>query len=333
MPVRDRERIVMVTRKHRLTDERHTFKPMPYQWAYDAWLMHEQSHWLHTELPFSEDVKDYKQKLSKNEREFLTKILRFFVLGDLDIGSGYHKHYIPVFKAPEVTMMLSGFAAREALHVAAYAHLIETLGLPETTYNDFMQHQEMVNKHEYLSTLENASMPEKIVAISAMGEGVQLFGSFICLLNFARHGKLKSLGQIITWSIVDETQHAEGMIKLFREYIKENKSEWNDEVKSKIYTIAETMVKLEDDFVDLIFGITEMQGLTKEEVKQYIRYIADRRLISMGMKSIFNVRKNPLPWVEAMLGVSHSNFFEAKSTDYAKGATTGTWGDVWGKAA
>ena len=322
----------MATRKHRLTDERHTFKPMPYQWAYDAWLMHEQSHWLHTELPFSEDVKDYKQKLTNEEREFLTKILRFFVLGDLDIGSGYHKHYIPVFKAPEVTMMLSGFAAREALHVAAYAHLIETLGLPETTYNDFMQHQEMVNKHEYLSTLENASMPEKIVAISAMGEGVQLFGSFICLLNFARHGKLKSLGQIITWSIVDETQHAEGMIKLFREYIKENKSEWNDEVKSKIYTIAETMVKLEDDFVDLIFGITEMQGLTKEDVKQYIRYIADRRLISMGMKSIFNVRKNPLPWVEAFLGVSHTNFFEAKSTDYAKGATTGGWEDVWGKA-
>jgi len=323
----------MTKKQYKLTDERHTFKPMPYQWAYDAWLQHEQSHWLHTELPFSDDVKDYKQKLTTDEREFLTKILRFFVLGDLDIGSGYHKHYIPVFKAPEVTMMLSGFAAREALHVAAYAHLIETLGLPEATYNEFLHHQEMVNKHEYLSTIENASIPEKITAISAMGEGVQLFGTFICLLNFARQGKLKSLGQIITWSIVDETQHAEGMIKLFREYVRENKAEWNDEVKSKIYTIAETMVKLEDDFIDLIFGITDMQGLTKEDVKKYIRYIADRRLISMGMKSIFNVRKNPLPWVEAMLGVSHSNFFENKSTDYAKGATTGTWDDVWGKAS
>lgn len=318
--------------KLKLTDERTTFKPMSYPWAYDAWLMSEQSHWLHTELPFSEDVKDYKQKLTTEERDFLTKILRFFVQGDISIGEGYHKHYIPVFKAPEVTMMLSGFAAREALHVAAYAHLIETLGLPESIYNEFMQHKEMVSKYEYLSSLDNASMPEKITAISAMGEGVQLFGSFICLLNFARHGKLKSLGQIISWSIIDETQHAEGMIKLFREYIRENKDEWNDGMKSKIYTIAETMVQLEDDFIDLIFGITEMQGLTKKEVKTYIRYIADRRLIAMGMKGIFGVKKNPLPWIEQMLGVTHTSFFENKSTDYSKGATTGDWGEVWGKA-
>lgn len=315
--------------KLRLTDERQTFRPMAYEWAYEAWLQQEQSHWLHTELDFHSDIQDYKQRLSKTEKDFLTKILRFFVVGDLDIGEGYHKHYIPVFKAPEVRMMLSGFASREALHVAAYAHLIETLGLPETEYSEFLKHQEMVNKHDYLSNIDNASMPEKIAAISAMGEGVQLFGSFVCLLNFARHGKLRSLGQIISWSIVDETQHAEGMIKLFREYIKENKSEWTDETKSKIYVIAESMVKLEDDFIDLIFGLSDMEGLAKEDVKQYIKYLADRRLIAMGLKGIFKVKKNPLPWVEEMLGVSHSNFFETKSTDYSKGALTGSWGDVW----
>jgi ribonucleoside-diphosphate reductase beta chain len=302
---------------------------MPYEWAYEAWLQQEQSHWLHTELDFHSDIQDYKQQLSATEKDFLTKILRFFVVGDLSIGEGYHKHYIPVFKAPEVRMMLSGFASREALHVAAYAHLIETLGLPETEYSEFLKHQEMVNKHDYLSNIDNASMPEKIAAISAMGEGVQLFGSFVCLLNFARHGKLRSLGQIISWSIVDETQHAEGMIKLFREYVKENKPEWNDDTKSKIYIIAESMVKLEDDFIDLIFGLSDMEGLAKEDVKQYIKYLADRRLIAMGLKGIFKVKKNPLPWVEEMLGVSHSNFFETKSTDYAKGALSGTWADVW----
>ena len=319
----------MVKTKTDITQERTTFKPFKYPWAYDAWLQHEQSHWLHTEVPMSEDVKDYK-KLSKHEQEFLTKILRFFVQGDLDIGSGYHDHYIPVFKQPEVRMMMSGFAGREALHVAAYAHLIETLGLPESTYNEFLQYKEMVEKHDYINNLSAAPMAEKIAAISAFGEGMQLFSSFVMLLNFARNGKLKGLGQIIAWSIVDETQHAEGMIKVYREYVKHNKDE---STSDRIKEIADQMVGLEDQFVDLAFSMVEVEKLTKEEVKQYIRYIADRRLISMGMKGIYKIKKNPLPWVDGMLGVSHTNFFEQRVTDYSKGATTGTWDDVWGKAA
>ena len=319
----------MVKTKTDITQERTTFKPFKYPWAYDAWLQHEQSHWLHTEVPMSEDVKDYK-KLSSNEQEFLTKILRFFVQGDLDIGSGYHDHYIPVFKQPEVRMMMSGFAGREALHVAAYAHLIETLGLPESTYNEFLQYKEMVEKHDYINNLNAAPMAEKIAAISAFGEGMQLFSSFVMLLNFARNGKLKGLGQIIAWSIVDETQHAEGMIKVYREYVKHHQDETTSD---RIKEIADQMVGLEDQFVDLAFSMVEVEKLTKEEVKQYIRYIADRRLISMGMKGIYKIKKNPLPWVDGMLGVSHTNFFEQRVTDYSKGATTGTWDDVWGKAA
>jgi len=319
----------MVKTKLDITQERTTFKPFKYPWAYDAWLQHEQSHWLHSEVPMSEDVKDYK-KLSKQEQEFLTKILRFFVQGDLDIGSGYHDHYIPIFKQPEVRMMLSGFAGREALHVAAYAHLIETLGLPESTYNEFLEYKEMVEKHDYINNLSAAPMAEKIAAISAFGEGMQLFSSFVMLLNFARNGKLKGLGQIIAWSIVDETQHAEGMIKVYREYVKHNKDE---STSDRIKEIANQMVGLEDQFVDLAFSMVEVEKLTKEEVKQYIRYIADRRLISMGMKGIYKIKKNPLPWVDGMLGVSHTNFFEQRVTDYSKGATTGTWDDVWGKAA
>ena len=319
----------MVKTKTDITQERTTFKPFKYPWAYDAWLQHEQSHWLHTEVPMSEDVKDYK-KLNNHEQEFLTKILRFFVQGDLDIGSGYHDHYIPIFKQPEVRMMMSGFASREALHVAAYAHLIETLGLPESTYNEFLEYKEMVEKHDYINNLNAAPMAEKIAAISAFGEGMQLFSSFVMLLNFARNGKLKGLGQIIAWSIVDETQHAEGMIKVYREYVKHHQDETTSE---RIKEIADQMVGLEDQFVDLAFSMVEVEKLTKEEVKQYIRYIADRRLISMGMKGIYKIKKNPLPWVDGMLGVSHTNFFEQRVTDYSKGATTGTWDDVWGKAA
>jgi ribonucleoside-diphosphate reductase beta chain len=145
---------------------------------------------------------------------------------------------------------------------------------------------------------------------------------------------MKGMGQIITWSIVDETQHAESMIKLFRTYIEENKDIWNDDLKSRIYSIAEKMVELEDNFIDLAFKMGKMEGLSAEDVKLYIRYIADRRLISLGLKGIFKVKKNPLPWVEEMINApTHTNFFENRATDYAKGALSGDWVDVWGKAA
>jgi ribonucleoside-diphosphate reductase beta chain len=141
---------------------------------------------------------------------------------------------------------------------------------------------------------------------------------------------MKGMGQIVTWSIVDETMHAESMIKLFRTYIEENREIWNDDLKGKIYTIATKMVELEDKFIDLAFSMGGMPDLTSDQVKQYIRYIADRRLISMGMKGIFKVKKNPLPWVEEMINApTHTNFFENRATDYAKGALSGDWGEVW----
>ena len=321
----------------RITDERTYFKPFNYAWAYDAWLKHEQSHWMHTEVPMHEDVKVWKKKLTKEEKQFLTHIFRFFTQGDIDVAGGYVNNYLPYFPQPEIRMMLLGFAAREALHIAAYSHLIETLGLPDTTYNEFMEYDEMKEKHEYVmdisaqnTTKENTAT--HIAVFSAFTEGMQLFSSFIMLLNFPRHGKMKGMGQIVTWSIVDETQHTENMVKLFRTYIQENNEIWNDALKSRLYTIAERMVELEDKFIDLTFKMGAMEDLSAEDVKKYIRYIADRRLISLGLKGIFKVKRNPLPWVEEMINApTHTNFFENRATDYAKGALSGDWSDVWAK--
>jgi ribonucleoside-diphosphate reductase beta chain len=195
-------------------------------------------------------------------------------------------------------------------------------------------------KHDYVMDLSAQNTTKEntathIAVFSAFTEGMQLFSSFIMLLNFPRTGKMKGMGQIVTWSIVDETLHAENMIKVFRTYIEENKEIWNDDLKGRIYSIAERMVELEDKFIDLSFSMGAMEGLSSEEVKKYIRYIADRRLISLGLKGIFKVKRNPLPWVEEMINAPiHGNFFENRVTDYAKGALSGSWGeDVWAKAA
>ena len=206
--------------EYKVTDNRDSFKPFYYPWAYDAWLKHEQSHWLHTEVPMAEDVKDWKKKLTEEEKLFLTNIFRFFTQGDIDVAGGYVKNYLPYFPQPEIRMMLCGFAAREALHIAAYSHLIETLGMPESTYAEFLEYQEMREKHEYVLEISSKngtkeSTATHIAVFSAFTEGMQLFSSFIMLLNFPRQGKMKVMGQIVNWSIVDETHQAEAIIKLF----------------------------------------------------------------------------------------------------------------------
>src|SRR6056300_2048667 len=204
-----------------LTDERLYFKPFNYPKMYDLWLKHEQSHWLHGEVPMMEDIKDWRNRLSSAEKYFLVQIFRFFTQSDIDVAGGYVKNYLPHFPQPEVRMMLMGFAAREALHIAAYSHLIETLGMPESTYNEFLEYDAMKDKHDYVITIsskngDKASTAAHIAVFSAFTEGMQLFSSFIMLLNFPRHGLMKGMGQIVTWSIVDETMHAESMIRLFR---------------------------------------------------------------------------------------------------------------------
>jgi ribonucleoside-diphosphate reductase beta chain len=169
-----------------------------------------------------------------------------------------------------------------------------------------------------------------MAVFSGFTEGVQLFSSFAILLNFPRHNLMKGMGQIVTWSIRDETLHVEGMSQLFRTFIKENPELWNDELKYEIYCAAERTVELEDAFIDLCFEGADVPDLTPEEVKAYIRYIADRRLLGLGMKKIFGSNDNPLPWLDYMLNaVEHTNFFENRATEYARASTTGNWQDIF----
>lgn len=282
------------------------------------------------EIPYSGQV----YCLTVPSGMFITRLYNSVAIsGNCDVAGAYVKNYLPVFPQPEVRMMLLSFAAREGIHVAAYSHLIETLGMPDVMYNEFLQYDAMKAKHNFIEEFtkrDSSTIAQQIAVFSAFTEGMQLFSSFAMLMNFSRFGKMKGMGQVIQWSIADETLHCNSMIKLFRQFIKENRDIWTDDLKKEIYDAARTMLQLEHDFIDLAFGISEHEGLTKEDMKLYAMFMADRNLIKLGMKSEFNVRKNPLPWMDSMLGERHTNFFEQKVTDYSKGALSGSWGDIWG---
>jgi len=309
------------------------YKPFRYPWCYDAWLTQQRIHWLPEEVPMSEDVQDWAVKLTKSEKNLLTQIFRFFTQADVEVNNYYTDHCMNVFKPTEVKMMLSVFSAMETVHVAAYAHLLDTIGLPEKEYSEFLKIKVMKDKYDYLQTCDVNSLHNiaKTVAIfSAFTEGLQLFASFAILLNFPRHNKMKGMGQIITWSVRDETLHCNSMILLLKEFLTENPEVWTAKLKHEIYEACQISVSQEDAFIDLAFEMGPLENLNSEDVKKYIRWIADKRLLQIGLNKIYNIKSNPLVWLDSMLNaVEHMNFFEGRSTEYSKAATKGTWDEAF----
>jgi glutaredoxin 3 len=311
-----------------------TYKPFKYPWAVELSKKHEEIHWIEDEAELSEDVQDWKTKLTDSEKEFITHVLRLFTQSDVQVGENYHELLIPKFKNNEVRNMLSSFAAREAVHQRAYALLNDTLGLPDEDFHKFLEYKEMADKIDFMKEGETNSHTGLALALaqSVFNEGMSVFASFVMLLNFQRFGKMKGMATIVEWSIRDETIHVQGNAKLFREFTDEHPRIVNDELKSKIYKMARNAVKLEEKFIDLAFDGNEVQGITKQEVRDYIRHIADRRLLQLGLKPKFKQKDNPLPWLDWVLnGASHDNFFEKRVTEYSVAGMEGEdfgWEDI-----
>lgn len=310
-------------------EESQTYKPFLYPWAVELTKKHEEIHWVEDEAELSEDVQDWKTKLAPDEKDFIINVLRLFTQSDVQVGSNYHEFLIPKMKNNEIRNMLASFAAREGVHQRAYALLNDTLGLPEEEFHKFLEYKEMADKLDFMANNNITSLQGLALALaqSVFNEGMSLFASFVMLLNFQRFGKMKGMGTIVEWSIRDESLHVQGNAKLFRTLCEEHPRIVNDEFKSKIYQMAKDSVMLEDKFIRLAFKNNEVQGLSEEDVKQYIRHIADRRLLQLGMKAKYKAKDNPLPWLDWVLnGASHDNFFEKRVTEYSVVGMEGDWG-------
>lgn len=316
-----------------LLDADPIYKPFRYPWAYDAWLTQQRLHWLPEEVPLADDVKDWQRKLSDGERNLLTQIFRFFTQSDVEVNNCYMKHYARVFRPTEVQMMLAAFSNIETVHIAAYSYLLDTIGMPEAEYSAFLRYKQMKDKYDYMQGFgveTKEDIAKTLAVFGAFTEGLQLFASFAVLLNFPRHGKMKGMGQIVSWSVRDESLHTASIIRLFRSFVEENPEIWTAALRDELYAACETIVAHEDAFIDLAFEMGALEGLGAAEVKRYIRYIADRRLSQLGLQPVYRIDANPLPWLDAILnGMEHTNFFENRATEYSRAATRGTWEDAF----
>ena len=311
-----------------------------YAWAHEFWKRQQQTHWMGEEVPLGADLKDWaSDRITPNERDLLTQIFRFFTQSDIEVGDNYLKRYIPIFQPLTIQMMMAAFTNMETVHIDAYALLLKTLGMPKTEFEAFRDYSEMRAKADYMHEfgVDTVSDVARTLAMfGAFTEGMSLFASFAMLLNFPRHNKMNGMGQIVSWSVRDESLHCEGVIRLFHEWNRETGAVTRA-VRDDIVDVAKTMVKLEESFVDLAFSLGEVEGMTPKDIHSYVRYVADWRLTQLRLPTVFGyfeqseggyeqIKPHPLPWlVEILNGVEHANFFEQRATEYSKGASSGSW--------
>lgn len=318
-----------------LLTPRPTYAPFEYQQAYKYWELQQQSHWLHTEISMASDIGDWKMKLNETEKHVVGHILKGFTQSEVFIQEYWGQMVGKWFKKPEIQMMAATFSSFESIHAVSYAYLNQSLGLED--FDAFLHEPTAKAKIDRLITTKGKSKEEiarSLAIFSAFNEGVNLFSSFAVLLNFSRFNKLKGVGQIIAFSIKDESLHSEAGCWLFRTLIDEFPDLMTETLKEELYESARLTVELEDAFIDKAFEKGPIEGIDPRDLKAFIRFRANTKLGDLGLKKVWkNIDKSALErmsWFDIMsAGVNHADFFAVRVSDYAKGAIdfSTIWGD------
>ncbi|HEY4877141.1 MAG TPA: ribonucleotide-diphosphate reductase subunit beta [Puia sp.] len=318
-----------------LLTARSTYAPFEYQQAYKYWELQQQSHWLHSEISMASDINDWKMHLSDAEKNIVGHILKGFTQSEIFIQEYWGQMVGKWFKKPEIQMMAATFSSFESIHAVAYAYLNQSLGLED--FDAFLHEPTAKAKIDRLIETKGKSKEEiarSIAIFSAFNEGVNLFSSFAILLNLSRFNKMKGLGQIIAYSIKDESLHSDAGCWLFRTFVEEYPEVLTDKLKEDIYNAARLTVELEDNFIGKAFEFGETEGLSEKDLKNFIRFRTNTKLNDLGLKKVWkNIDKTSLEnmgWFDVLSsGVSHSDFFASRVSDYSKG--TIDFSNIWEK--
>lgn len=310
---------------NKITDERVAFKPFQYQWAYDYWFKQQNAHWLHTEINMQNDVTDWREHLNEKERNVIGNILKGFTQTETEVGN-YWSSYVPQwFPVPEIKMMAQTFGAFETIHANAYAYLNDTLGLDD--FEAFLEDEATMDKLKVLmdvdpNTTDLSEIARSIALFSAAAEGIQLFSSFAVLLSFRKSNRLTGIGQQMIFSVKDESTHSEAGCKIFRTIIEENPELWTENLRKSVYDGIHYAIQSEFTYINKIFELGDLETITKEQLKNFMYDRANRKLVELNLKPIYNVNKqllNEMEWFYILVsGEQQTDFFANRETGYSK---------------
>jgi ribonucleoside-diphosphate reductase beta chain len=316
----------------KLTEPRHYYKPFEYQQAFDFYKNQHRVHWLADEIPLASDLNDWKQNLTESEKNLIGNILKSFAQTEVHVNDYWSSKISQWFPKPEIVAMAGSFGAFEAIHAEAYARLNDELGLDN--FQAFMEDEASRNKIERLLETPSETIEEKALALaifSAFTEGVNLFSSFAILMSFQLRNLLKGTGNIVEWSVRDESLHSQAGCWLFRTLMQESPELDTAEMRNNVTEACHLSVKLEFDFIDKAFEMGEIEGLNKDQLKNFIKARANDKMKELGYNPVYNdidpALLKQMEWFGHLTsGKTHQDFFANRVTDYSK--STGDWSDL-----
>jgi ribonucleoside-diphosphate reductase beta chain len=315
-----------------ITEPRIFYKPFEYQDAFDFYKNQHRAHWLADEVPLASDLNDWKLKLNESEKNLIGNILKSFAQTEVHVNDYWSTKVSVWFPKPEIQAMARVFADFESIHAEAYARLNEELGLDD--FKAFMEDEVSKAKIDRLIEVPGESLEERALSLaifSAFTEGVNLFSSFAVLMSFQLRNLMKGTGQIVEWSVRDESLHSKAGCWLYRTLLKECPELDTTEMRNRIIEACELSVQLEFDFIEKAFEMGNVEGLNKDQLKAFIKARANEKMIELGYNAIYNdIDPNLLKQMEwfghLTSGKTHQDFFAGRVTSYSK--STADWDDL-----
>ena len=315
-----------------ITEPRLFYKPFEYQEAFNFYKDQHRVHWLADEVPLASDLNDWKQKLTESEKNLIGNILKSFAQTEVHVNDYWSTKVSLWFPKPEIQAMARVFADFESIHAEAYARLNEELGLDD--FEAFMEDESSKAKIDRLLETPGDNIAEQALSLaifSAFTEGVNLFSSFAILMSFQLRNLMKGTGQIVEWSVRDESLHSRAGCWLFNKLLEEQPELNTSEMRDNVIEACNISVKLEFDFIDKAFEMGAVEGLNVDQLKNFIKARANEKMIELGYNAIYNdIDPNLLKQMEwfghLTSGKTHQDFFAGRVTNYSKSAAD--WSDL-----
>jgi ribonucleoside-diphosphate reductase beta chain len=320
-----------------LFDNRIEYKPFEYPEYYtEGWLKQAQAFWLHTEISMSGDVKDWNERLTDKEKSLVGNILLGFAQTECAVSDYWTQKVVGWFPKHEIQQMAMMFGSQETIHAVAYSYLNETLGLED--FKAFLHEPATAKRFENLVAYEGNSprgIASSLAIFSAFAEGVSLYSAFAVLYSFQMRNLLKGIGQQMKWSVRDESLHSKMGCRLFRHMCEED-NQLLDLCRSNVIKAAEDMVQLETMYINKMFEAGEIEGISSYDLINFIKKRANEKLVELGYVDLgsyfpFNPKAAAnLDWFYHLTGgVTHTDFFAIRPTDYSKANEGEDFEDIW----
>ena len=320
-----------------LFDERIAYKPFEYPVYYnEGWLKQAQAFWLHTEIPMQGDVKDWKEKLTPAEKNLVGNILLGFAQTECAVSDYWTQKVVSWFPKHEIQQMAMMFGSQETIHAVAYSYLNETLGLDD--FEAFLHDPATMDRFDNLVAYngsDRTGIGRSLAIFSAFAEGVSLYSAFAVLYSFQLRNLLKGIGQQMKWSVRDESLHSKMGCQLFRHMCEED-ANLLDACREDIVKAAQAMHDAEMNYIDKMFEMGDIEGMKSYDLKQFIKKRLNEKLVELGYIDLADffafdsVAADNLDWFYHLTGgVTHTDFFAIRPTDYSKANEGEDFEDIW----